>query len=722
MAIAAASSESPMLRAAYALQKHRGLIFPVMAMSLILVILIPLPTAMLDLLLIANITLSAVVLLTVMYMNGPLEFSSFPSLLLSLTLLRLVLNTATTRLILTNADGTTGAAGQVIEEFAGFVAAGSLAVGIIIFLIITIIQFVVITKGATRIAEVAARFTLDAMPGKQMAIDADLSAGLINEEEARRRRENITREADFYGAMDGASKFVRGDAIAGVIITVVNVLGGLYVGIFEKDLPIMQCLEVFTRLTIGDGLAAQIPAFLISIAAGMIVTRSTAKTNMGEELIGQMTSRPISLVLAGGFLCVLMFTPLPTLPLMLMAASVGGIGYALFGRTKREAAAVQKAHDTKPREPEKIETCLAVDAMELEVGYGLIRLVDRKQGGDLLDRITNIRRQVATEMGLIVPPIRIRDNVQIEPNHYAIKLRGAVIARGDLMPGRLLAIDSGTVSEVVQGIETREPAFSLPAIWITEDDRATAEHRNYTVVEPTSVLATHLTEMIRKHAAELLTRQDLSRLLDNLKERSPKIVEETIPDVIKIGDVQSVLQNLLRERVPIRDLETILETLGDWAPRTKDPEVLTEYVRNALARTICELHRDADNTIHGVTLDPSLEDTINGHVERTERGSYLTIPPALANRIIAAIRNEVDAAATKAGGKPPVVFASPQVRPFLRRLIEAALPSVAVLGYGEIVRGVNVRTHGMVTLDVSSERPGQAVTDGVENVSGPVHV
>ncbi|RIK63999.1 MAG: flagellar biosynthesis protein FlhA [Planctomycetota bacterium] len=722
MAIGTSTFNSSLQRASGAIQRYRGLIFPMMAMSLILVILIPLPTAVLDVLLIANITLSAVVLLTVMYMNGPLEFSSFPSLLLSLTLLRLVLNTATTRLILTNADGTTSAAGHVIEEFAGFVAAGSLAVGVIIFLIITIIQFVVITKGATRIAEVAARFTLDAMPGKQMAIDADLSAGLINEEEARRRRENITREADFYGAMDGASKFVRGDAIAGVIITIVNILGGLYVGIVEKDLPIMQCLEVFTKLTIGDGLAAQIPAFLVSIAAGMIVTRSTAKTNMGEELLGQVTSRPIAMVLASAFLGVLMFTPLPTVPLLLMGVGVGGLGYTLFGRTQREAAEVQKAKASRPKEPEKIEACLAIDAMELEVGYGLVRFVDKKQGGDLLDRITNIRRQVATELGLIVPPIRIRDNVQLEPNQYAIKLRGAVIARGDLLPGRLLAIDSGAVTDPLHGIETREPAFGLPAMWINEDERATAEHRNYTVVEPSSVLATHLTEIVRRHAAELLTRQDLSRLLDNLKERSPKIVEETIPDVIKIGDVQAVLQNLLRERVPIRDLETILETLGDWAPRTKDPEVLTEYVRNALARTICEQYRDSDNSIHGVTLDPALEDAVNGHVERTERGSYLTMPPALANRIIAAVRNEVDAAATKTAGKPPVVFASPQVRPFVRRLIETALPSVAVLGYGEIVRGVNVRTHGMVALDNPVERQGQVVTDGVENVSSPVHV
>ncbi|MCG8406206.1 MAG: flagellar biosynthesis protein FlhA [Phycisphaerales bacterium] len=704
-------AESTVIRVTDFLHVNRGIAFPLLAMSLVLVILIPLPTGMLDLMLIANITLSAVVLLTVMYMNGPLEFSSFPSLLLSMTLLRLVLNTATTRLILTNADGTTGAAGQVIQEFSAFVAAGSLAVGIIIFVIITVIQFVVITKGATRIAEVAARFTLDAMPGKQMAIDADLSAGLIDETEARRRRDNITKEADFYGAMDGASKFVRGDAIAGVVITLVNIIGGIYVGMVEKDLSLMDCLNVFTKLTIGDGLVTQIPAFLVSIAAGMIITRSTAERSMGEELIGQLVSRPIAMMLAGGFLAVLMLTPLPKTPLFFIAFGVGGIGYMLFGRDRKKIKAAEQAKSSKPKEPEKIETCLNVDALELEVGYGLIKLVDKNQGGDLLDRITNIRRQIATDLGIIVPPIRIRDNVNLEPNQYGFKLRGAHIAKGDLMPGHLLAINSGAVTEPVHGIETKEPAFGLAAIWVPEAERSTAEHRNYTVVEPTSVLATHLTELIRRHAAELLTRQDVNRLVDNLKERSPKLVEEIIPEQLKVGEVQAVLANLLRERVPVRDLETVLETLGDWAGRTKDPEVLAEYVRNALARTICEQHVDSEGTVHGITLDPSLEDMINAHVERSERGSYLTLPPAAANKIVTAIRNELEAASMKSGGKQPVIMASPQVRQWVRRLIESSLPSVAVLGYNEVVRGVNIRTQGLVVI-----------SDEVENVSSPVNV
>ncbi|HPF37251.1 MAG TPA: flagellar biosynthesis protein FlhA [Phycisphaerae bacterium] len=693
------AAATPVIRATNFIHEHRGIAFPILAMSLILVILIPLPTPVLDFLLVANITLSAVVLLTVMYMNGPLEFSSFPSLLLSMTLLRLVLNTATTRLILTNADGTTAAAGRVIEEFSGFVAAGSIAVGVIIFVIITVIQFVVITKGATRIAEVAARFTLDAMPGKQMAIDADLSAGMIDEGEARRRRENITREADFYGAMDGSSKFVRGDAIAGIIITLVNILGGIYVGMVEKNLDLMQCLEVFTKLTIGDGLVTQVPAFLVSIAAGMIVTRSTAKSSMGEELIGQLTSRPIAMILACGFLVILLATPLPKPPLLMIGTGVGGIGYMLIGRQKKEVVAQQRKQETKPKEPEKIEKCLTVDALELEVGYGLIKLVDKKQGGDLLDRIQNIRRQVATELGILVPPIRIRDNVALQPNEYVVKMRGARIAKGETMPGHYLAIDSGAVSEPIHGMETKEPAFGLDAIWIPESDRATAEHRNYTVVGPSSVLSTHLTELIKRYAAELLTREDVNKLIEHLKETSPKLVEEVIPDIMKMGEVQAVLSLLLKERVPVRDLGTILETLGDWAGRTKDAEILAEYARNALARTICEQHIDNTSTIHAITLDPALEEAINANVERTDRGAFMSLPPAMATKVVTGVRNEIESAAAKSGGHSPVVIASPQVRQWVRRLIESTLPNVAVLGYNEIVRGVNVRTHGMVTID-----------------------
>ncbi|MBU0718690.1 MAG: flagellar biosynthesis protein FlhA, partial [Planctomycetes bacterium] len=561
--------------------KYQGALLPVCVLSLILVILIPLPTSLMDFLLLINITLSGIVLLTVMYMKGPLEFSSFPSLLLGMTLFRLVLNTATTRLILTD-----GNAGRVIETFGSFVARGSLAVAVIIFAIIVIIQFVVITKGATRIAEVAARFTLDGMPGKQMAVDADLNAGAITDEEAKQRRADITREADFYGAMDGASKFVRGDAIAGIVITFVNIVGGIYVGLVQLDLGFADTLRRFTILTIGDGLVSQIPAFIVSISAAMIVTRSAAKKNLGEELAAQVLSQPIALAVTGGFLGVLAFTPLPKPPLVMLAGSTLAMGY-LLNRRDRVAVAQAAAAKARPSGPERVEKHLAPDPMELDVGYGLIRLVDRKQGGDLLDRIANLRRQVAQELGIVVPPIRIRDNIQLQPNQFRVKIKGLEYGQGEVLPGHLLAINSGAVSEPINGMEASEPTFGLPALWIGEEQRHEAEHRNYTVVEPSSVISTYLTELVRRHADELLTRQEVNRLLDHLRERAAKLVEEVVPDLLKPGEVQRVLQALLRERVPIRDLEAILESIGDWAGRTKDAEILTEYARHALARTLC---------------------------------------------------------------------------------------------------------------------------------------
>ncbi len=683
------------------LSANRGIVVPIGATCLILVILIPLPTWLMDILLAANITLSAIVLLNVMYMTKPLEFSVFPSMLLTLTLFRLVLNTATTRLILTNGPEGTDAAGKVIEVFGAFVAAGSLAVGVIIFIIIVVIQFVVITKGATRIAEVAARFTLDGMPGKQMAIDADLNAGLIDETTAKNRREEISKEADFYGAMDGASKFVRGDAIAGIIITVVNILGGIYMGMVEAGMPLFECLETFTKLTIGDGLVSQVPAFIVSLAAGMLVTRSTAKRNMGEEMISQLSAQPIALILTAVFLSLLALTPLPKMPLLLLGGSLVTI-FVLMTRTKKaeQKAAAEKtqAEAAKAAKAEPIEKQLLPDPMELEVGYGLIKLVDRKQGGDLLDRIGLLRRQMALDLGIVVPPIRIRDNMQLEPNRYRVKIRGMEIAAGEAMPGQYLAINSGLASEPLSGMETIEPSFGLKAYWINEEERATAEHRNYTVVDASGVVTTHLTELIRLHASELLTRQETNRLLDNLRERSPKVVEEVIPEVLKAGDVQKVLQNLLRERVPVRDLETIVETLGDWGTRTKDTDVLTEYVRNALARTICLSYRDANNQIACVTLDPKLEEMINTQIERSERGAFLTMSPATQNKIVEAINAQIEQAVPAAGGQTPIVLCSPQVRAWVRRLIEPMLPHIGVLGYNEIVRGVEVKSLGMVTL------------------------
>ncbi len=685
------------------LARNRGVLFPAAAAALIFVILIPLPTPILDLLLVCNILLTTIVLMTVMYIRTPLEFSSFPSLLLAMTLLRLVLNTATTRLILSNGSNGTQAAGRVVEAFGVFVASNSLAVGVIIFIIITVIQFVVITKGATRIAEVAARFTLDGMPGKQMAIDADLNAGIIDDTEARRRRAEIAAEADFYGAMDGASKFVRGDAIAGIVITFVNVLGGIYVGMVEGGMGLMDSLDVYTKLTIGDGLSSQIPAFVLSVGAGMLVTRSTGKTNMGEEVIGQLLAKPVALVMAAGFLLVLTLTPLPTFPLATLASGCGLMAFFIRRTQNRQTA--RKVADKRARErakPERIESQLDVDALELQIGLGLVRIVDRARGGDLLDRIASLRKQIAVDLGLVVPPIRVRDNVALAPNQYAILLRGQEIARGSIEPDQVLAIDSGLASEPLGGVQTVEPAFGLTAWWIPPQERDRAERLNYTVVEPTGVLATHLTEIIRQHAAELLTRAETNKLLDNLKRRNAALVEEVIPGLLKAGEVQHVLQSLLRERVPIRDLEAILETLGDWAPRTKDPEILTEYARNALARTICAQYKDDAGVIHCVTLDPATEDYIQANIQRLEHGSMLAIPPDRQSQLAMRTRHAVEQASASAGGASVVVLCSPQVRSWVRRLIEPALPQTAVLALNEIVRGIEVQAHGVVSLDGES--------------------
>ncbi|MBI1825588.1 MAG: flagellar biosynthesis protein FlhA [Planctomycetes bacterium] len=672
---------------------HRSVLLPIAVMGLFLVILVPLPTAVMDFLLLINITLSGIVMLTVMYIEGPLAFSSFPSLLLGMTLFRLVLAVATTRLVLTQ-----GYAGAVVATFGNFVAGGSLAVGVVIFAIIVIIQFVVITKGATRIAEVAARFTLDGMPGKQMAVDADLNAGTITDEDARRRRSEITREADFYGAMDGASKFVRGDAIAGVIIILVNILGGIFVGLVQMGLPISETLRRFTILTIGDGLVSQIPAFIVSVAAAMIVTRSAEKKNLGEELLGQLVSQPVALGLTGAFLFTLGLTPLPKLPLLSLAGSSVVISY--FLRQKSQIAVAQTAAaKTKAAPAEKVEKHLSPDPMELNVGYGLIRLVDRKQGGDLLDRITNLRRQIAQEIGIIVPPIRIRDEIQLEPNQFQVNLKGLKIGLADVLPGQLLAIDSGTVTDRVRGVETKEPAFGLSAIWIDAGQRHDAEHRNYTVVEPTSVISTYLAELIRRHADELLTRQEVNRLLDHLKETSAKLVEEVVPSVLKPGEIQRVLQGLLKERVPIRDLESILEAIADIAPRTKDTEILTEYARNALARTLCNLHKADDGRIHCITLDPGIEQLVAKNIERSDRGSTLTLAPSLQSRIVEAIRAQLAKASTETRGKLPVMLTPPQVRIWIRKMLEVQAPNVAVLAYNEIARGFEVESHGMVVLN-----------------------
>ncbi len=538
------------------------------------------------------------------------------------------------------------------------------------------------------------------MPGKQMAIDADLNAGIINEAEARRRRSDIAQEADFYGAMDGASKFVRGDAIAGIIITFVNILGGLYVGMFEHNWGLMDCLGLYTRLTIGDGLASQVPAFVVSLAAGLIVTRTSSKTNLGDEVLSQVFAKPRALLITATFLLFMMFTGLPRVPVLILATCTAGLAFTLnrnHQKTARATAAKEREKSAK-KEPDKVEKLLDLDAMELEVGYGLVRLVDTARGGDLLDRISLIRRQVAIDLGIIVPPVRIRDNMQLGANDYIVKVKGQTVGKGVAYPEQFLAMDNGaTTGKIVGATKTTEPAFGLPAYWITEPQRQQAELMNYTVVEATAVVATHLTELIKAHAHELLTRQEVKNLLDNLKTRVPALIEEVIPTQVKPGELQKAMQNLLRERVPVRDLETILETLGDYSSRTKDLEVLTEYVRNALARTICKQYVDEQDKLWCLTLDPALEELINSHLDRSERGTTNTMPPQTAQQItqqIAAKSTELTQA-----GRSAVLLCGPNIRAAVRKMIENAMPQLAVLGYNEIVPEVAVEAVALVGLN-----------------------
>ena len=708
--------------------ENRALMVPIALISLLAVIIVPLPPILIDLLLVANLALAALILLTTIFVDSPLDFSVFPSLLLFTTMFRLVLNIATTRMILT-ADASSPAeamtvAGKLIASFAEFVAGSEPVVGVILFVILIIIQFVVITKGATRISEVAARFMLDGMPGKQMAVDADLNAGLINEQQAKQRRETIQHEADFHGAMDGASKFVRGDAVAGIIITLVNIVGGLAIGMAIKGWSFAESVDVFTKLTIGDGLVSQVPAFLIALAAGLIVTRSSSRANLNDELTSQLTGKAPALGITAGFLGMLSLTPLPTIPLLILAAVIGGMAWqsTKAGKKKVEEQREQAEKADTPKPPEPIEQAMQVDALELEVGYALVKLVDTAQGGDLLERISNGRRQLATEMGLVMPPVSIKDNVQLPPNEYRLKIRGNTVAVGKAYPGQYFAVDNGLANPkedgALKGIASMDPAFGLPAWWIEPGQRQRAESLNYIVVEPSMVVTTHLMEVVKNHAEEMLSREETNNLIAQLREKAPKLCDEVLgksgateAPLIRPGELQKVLQNLLCERVPARDLETIVETLGDWGTRTKDLDVLTEYVRNALRRTICAqytVQEQADpleapetakmvDKLYCVSLDPAIEDQINGFIQRSAEGTTMTMPPAVANKITSAIMSEVDQLLRN--GKHPVVLASPQVRSQVRRLIEPHLPGCAVLGYNEICKGVEVESVGLVQIE-----------------------
>ncbi|MHC4917173.1 MAG: flagellar biosynthesis protein FlhA [Planctomycetota bacterium] len=684
-----------------ALLQHRDAVMVFGGLMAVFVpLIIPLPTLVIDLLIIVNIAAAVLILMSTVYMADPLQLSSFPSLLLVLTFFRLGLNVATTRLILGSMTQSTAKAGQMVQAFGEVVAGGNVVVGAVIFLILVIIPFVVITKGSARISEVAARFTLDAMPGKQMSIDADLNAGLIDEREARRRREKITQEADFYGAMDGASKWVRGDAIASLIITLVNILGGFVIGMFMHGLSWEQALSLYSKLTIGDGLVSQVPALILAVGAGLVVTRSASEMNLGGEVISQLFNRPKALATAAAILAVLGVVVFPTMRTVPVALLLGFVAYQTHRARLQRVREAERAEQERRRadvKPERVEGLLRVDPMELEVGYGLIPLVDPVQGGELLERVTMIRRQVALDMGLVVPPIRIRDNMQLEPSEYCVKIRGAEVARGRVEPGRLLAMDSGAASGKVEGIETREPAFGLPAVWITKSQKDRAAAFGYTVVDAESVVATHLTEVIKRHAAEILTREQVTGLLENLKEACPHLVEDVHPKMLSTGEIQKVLQNLLRERVSIRGLEAILEALGDCAARTKDAEILTEYARNALGRVICNALAESDGKLYVVTMDPRLEESIDRAVQRTDSGSYLTLPPADIRRIVEAVGAQAERLA--AAGHVGVVLTSPQVRVHVRRMTESEMPSLSVISYNELTPEVQVESIAMVTVE-----------------------
>ena len=668
--------------------------------GILMVMVIPLPPFLLDFLLALNITFSIIIILMGMYTVAPLDFSIFPSVLLVATLFRLSLNVASTRLILLHGNEGALAAGKVIKSFGTFVVGGNYVVGLVVFTILVIINFVVITKGAVRIAEVAARFTLDAMPGKQMSIDADLNAGLIDESEARQRRDIIANEAEFYGAMDGASKFVRGDAIAGIIITFINIIGGFVIGVLQKKMPIAAAAQNYTLLTVGDGLVTQIPALVISTAAGIMVSRAASESSMGVEFAKQLLHYPRASYI--GALVIFLFgliPGLPHIPFIVLGMIVGGSVY-LIDRKRRvlaTAEAVKEAErDKSEKGAEPVEHLLTLDPMELEVGYAIIPLVDREQNGEVLDRIRSIRRQFALEMGMIIPPIHIRDNLNLKPSEYRILIKGVEADKYELMPNQLMAMDSGDVVKKVDGIPTKEPAFGLPAIWIPENKQEEAKFAGYTVVDNAAIIATHLIEIIRSHADQLLGRQEVQNLLDNLAKTNPTVVEELVPSLLSLGAVQKVLQNLLREAVSIRDLLTIVETLADYAPVAKDPDVLTEYVRQKLARAIADPHIAKDGMLPVITLEQDVEDVLVNSIKHTEHGSYLSVEPNVATSIANSVSNQIEKVLTT--GFQPVILCSPAIRRHFRRMVEQFAPSIMVLSHNELPNNIRFKALGKVGL------------------------
>jgi flagellar biosynthesis protein FlhA len=670
------------------------------AMSILMVMVIPIPSMLLDLFLSFNITLALIILLVGMYILKPLDLSSFPSLLLLSTLFRLSLNVASTRMILLHGNEGTHAAGKVIMAFGNFVVGGNYIVGFIVFIILVVINFMVITKGAGRIAEVAARFTLDAMPGKQMSIDADLNAGLIDDSEARRRRRQISQEAEYYGAMDGANKFVRGDAIAGIIITFVNILAGLAIGVFQKDMNFADAAQTYTLLTVGDGLVSQIPALIISTAAGIVVTRAGAEKSLGLEIGSQLLVQPRAFVVAAVILFGFGLVPgLPTLPFLILSATSGLVAYLVFQieRAKLEEhreIALQREKKAEAKPTESFQPLPPIDVLALEVGYGLIPLVDVEQDGELLERIKSIRRQIAREIGIVVPSIHIQDNMKLKPGAYSILLKGIEVASGDLMINHLMAMNPGDADARINGIATREPTYGLDAFWIKPSAREDANAKGYTVVDLATIMTTHLSDVIRRHAHELVGRQEVQKMLDTLKTSHPKVVDELVPDLVALGGVVRVIQNLLLEQVPVRDQLTIMESLADWAPTTKKLDILTEHVRQALARTITNAYQSDDGKLHVLTLDQGVEKKVAESLQQTDQGTFLAIDPAYAKSIMDDLTVKIED--YKGLGVQPLLVCSAQIRCHFKKLADRFVPGLSVLSYDEIVSSAKIQIVGTV--------------------------
>ncbi|KHD86516.1 flagellar biosynthesis protein FlhA [Heyndrickxia ginsengihumi] len=664
---------------------------------IISMLIIPFPTWLLSFLIICNISLALLVLLISMNMNEPLQFSVFPSLLLILTLFRLGLNISTTRSILSKGDG-----GSVIETFGSFVVGGNIVVGLVVFLILIIIQFIVITKGSERVSEVAARFTLDAMPGKQMSIDADLNAGMISEQEARSRREKVGREADFYGAMDGASKFVKGDAIASIIIVLINLIFGIIIGMTQLGLAVSEAANRFSLMTVGDGIVSQIPALLISTATGIVVTRAASDGNLGQDVLAQLLSYPKMLYVASGTILLLgIFTPINDLITIPIALALAFGGYQLSRvpkQTEKDLMEIdEEVQSDEMKSPESVMSLLDIDPIEFEFGYGLIPLVDANQGGDLLDRIVMIRRQLALELGIVIPVVRIRDNIQLQPNEYRLKIKGNELAKGEILLDHYLAMTPGEDDHSIEGIDTKEPAFGLPAKWITEEQKEQAEIFGYTVVDPPTVVSTHITEVIRMNAYELLGRQETKSLVDHLKESYPVLVEEVTPNPLAIGDIQKVLVKLLKENVSIRKLTIIFETLADYGKLTSDTDLLAEYVRQSLARQITEQYTNDGQNLKVITVSGKVEKMIADSIQQTEHGNYLSMDPAMSQRLIEAIAAQIENVSMS--GSSPVILCSPAVRMYIRQMTERYFPQVPILSYNELEANVEVQSIGLVNVE-----------------------